>query len=91
MKRRTNLIFFVLVIDKTANNICRSKNGEASVLNLKKRFAFDDHSDYALTAECQVRCFFFFLMFFIFFSLTIFQTRTNLNKPIQLLYVHLRI
>ena len=86
MMRTTNLIFVVLVINKPTNVICRSRNGEARVLNLKKRFLFEDPSDCVLTS------FFLFSHFLVFsFFLAICQRKTNLNKPIQLLYVYLMI
>ena len=82
MMRTTNLIFVVLVINKPTNVICRSRNGEARVLNLKKRFLFEDPSDCVLTS------FFLFSHFLVLsFFLAICQRKTNLNKPIQLLYV----
>ena len=40
MKRRTNLKFFVLVIDKPTNDVSRSRNGEALFLLFRTFFFF---------------------------------------------------
>ena len=73
-------------MDKSTNDIYRSRNGEAKVLNLRKRFNFEDRSDCVLAAGCQEPWLFIYLFF-----LKICQEITNLNKRIQLLYVYLRI
>ena len=46
MKRRTNLKFFVLVIDKPTNDVSRSRNGEALFLLFRTFFFhfFDNFS-----------------------------------------------
>ena len=62
-KRRNSLIFFVLFIDKSTSDICKSKNGEAKVLNSKKRFVFQNRSDCALTTGCQSATVFNFFLF----------------------------